>query len=73
MVGGDQNLSLGRMENRFSFPHAVETVLLYQRIDHQTAIDTAMDNRAGREIRLPLLNHQSFAFLTRHATHLLLI
>jgi hypothetical protein len=44
----------------------VDAILLNQRVNDQTAIETAQNNRTGRHRRLALLNHQPFAFLARH-------
>jgi hypothetical protein len=44
----------------------IEAVLQHQWVEDQPAIDTATDNQAWRQFRLPLLDHQTFALLTSH-------
>jgi hypothetical protein len=48
-------------------------IQLNQWIQEQPAIDTALDDYAGRQLRLPLFDHQPFAFFTNHGAHLLLM
>ncbi|HKP00322.1 MAG TPA: hypothetical protein VJU02_01695 [Nitrospiraceae bacterium] len=50
-------LPLGRLGS-----HVVTAILFDQWINDQTAIETAQDDRARRHRRLPLLDHQAFAF-----------
>jgi hypothetical protein len=69
----DYSTSLRSMQERFLPPHTAAAILLNQRIKEQTTIDTAMDDRVGRQFRLSLLDHQAFAFLTSHGAHLLLM
>jgi hypothetical protein len=61
------------MQKRFFRPHTVAAILLNQRINEQAAVDAAMNDRVGRQFRLPLFDHQSFALLTGHGAHLLLM
>jgi hypothetical protein len=46
--------------------HVVAAILFNQWVDDQTAIKTTQNDRARRHRRLPLLDHQAFALLTRH-------
>lgn len=44
----------------------VTTILLNERIDDQTAIETTKDDRTRRYDWLTFLNHQAFTFSTGH-------
>jgi hypothetical protein len=54
-------LSLGSLRS-----HVVAAIQLDQWVNDQAAIQTTKNDRTGRHRWLPLLNHQPFAFLTRH-------
>jgi hypothetical protein len=48
------------------FLQMVETVLHQKRIENQPAIDATVNDRIGRQFRLPFFDHEAFALLTGH-------
>ncbi|CUS39215.1 hypothetical protein COMA2_70028 [Candidatus Nitrospira nitrificans] len=48
--------------------HMVATILLDQGINDQPTIKTAQNHGTGRDRRLTLVDHQTFAFQTSHAS-----
>src|SRR5690242_20694468 len=58
--------ALGGMQRRRRRARSSETVLLNQRVEHESAVDATQYRPARGILRPRLGNHQAFAFLTGH-------